>query len=460
MSNRRSHLFNISPTPVSNIGFRAHNLWPVTEPATYSQHGGVIPPGYTLTISTNSSVPVGSTVYYTTDGTDPRVWGGTPGPTAQSYVTTTPLNTFNLAVPGTLFTTVNTRVKNLTTGEWSALTEATFQFASVPATASNLVVNQIMYNPPDLTPAEITAGFTDKDEFEYLELMAIGPDPVSLDNVKVVAGVSFDFGTTTTSSPVRAISSGGTVLIVKNKIAFRQRYGNSLDSKIAGEYLGNLSNSGEQLWITGPDGADVDTAADTIKNFSYYDNSNPGWPAAADGHGSALVLVNPSSNPDHSLPASWSSTMQWGGTPANFAPPVTFAIWLDGHFNSTELLDPLVTGPIADPDGDGLTNLIEFAIGTVPNDPGSGNVSALPSYAVTQGPDTLDHLTASFTVSTQALGSLTIVGEAADNLNNWAPIDTLPPVVNSNGTTTLNFRDATEWKSSDRRFVRVRVTAP
>ena len=92
--------------------------------------------------------------------------------------------------------------------------------------------------------------------------------------------------------------------------------------------------------------------------------------------------------------------MQWGGTPANLAPPATFAIWLDGHFNSTELLDPLITGPIADPDGDGLMNLIEFAVGTVPNDPGSGNVSALPTYTVTPGPDTLDHLNASFTVST------------------------------------------------------------
>ena len=85
--NRRSHLFNATPTPASSISFRTHGLWPVTEPVTFAQHGGVVAAGYSLAISTNATAPAGSTVYYTTDGTDPRDWGGTAALSAQSVVT-------------------------------------------------------------------------------------------------------------------------------------------------------------------------------------------------------------------------------------------------------------------------------------------------------------------------------------------------------------------------------------
>src|SRR4029079_8214882 len=43
-----------------------------------------------------------------------------------------------------------------------------------PASATNLVVTEIMYHPGVLTPAEVTAGFTDPEQFEYLEVMNIG----------------------------------------------------------------------------------------------------------------------------------------------------------------------------------------------------------------------------------------------------------------------------------------------
>ena len=451
MSSRRSHLFNQSPTPASNIGFRAHNLWPATEPATYSQHGGVVPAGYFLTISTNGTVPSGSTVHYTTDGTDPREWGGAVAPGARTYTGPFPL-------PDSLFTTVMTRVRNGASGEWSALTEATFQLAAVPATAANLVVSQIMYNPPDATAAEIVAGFPDKEDFEYLELRAIGPDPVSMDGVKIISGVSFDFGTTTEQSPLRAIASGDTVLLVANRMAFRQRYGSGLDVRIAGQYFGSISNSGERIWITGPDGGDADATADTIKDFVYDDEEPLGWPEAADGRGSALLLVDPAANPNHNLPASWTATLQWAGTPGAIVIPVTFTNWLTGHFNAAELADPAISGATADPDGDGLCNLVEFALGTMPDKAASGKLVALPTYSVAPGPDARDHLFASFTVSTQTLTSLTITAEAGGDLGTWTPLFALPPITNADGTTTLRFRDQTVWRSVPNRYARVRLS--
>ncbi|MBC8009519.1 MAG: putative Ig domain-containing protein [Burkholderiales bacterium] len=48
------------------------------------------------------------------------------------------------------------------------------------------------------------------------------------------------------------------------------------------------------------------------------------------------------------------------------------ADWEEENFSPEELLDPDVSGPTADPDLDGVTNLYEFAFGTDPNDIGSG----------------------------------------------------------------------------------------
>lgn len=61
---------------------RARNLYPLTDPPVFAQHGGIVPDQFDLTIN----APEG-TIYYTLDGTDPRVPGGGINPAAGSLAT-------------------------------------------------------------------------------------------------------------------------------------------------------------------------------------------------------------------------------------------------------------------------------------------------------------------------------------------------------------------------------------
>ncbi|MDB4492805.1 50S ribosome-binding GTPase, partial [Akkermansiaceae bacterium] len=71
---RRRYLFG----PVRQ-DFRDNNLWPEIAPPTFSQFGGTVSGGYPLLITNDDTK-----LYYTTDGSDPRMLGGTPNPNAIS----------------------------------------------------------------------------------------------------------------------------------------------------------------------------------------------------------------------------------------------------------------------------------------------------------------------------------------------------------------------------------------
>ncbi|MGI9244596.1 MAG: chitobiase/beta-hexosaminidase C-terminal domain-containing protein, partial [Verrucomicrobiales bacterium] len=69
---RRDYLFG-----PNRESFRDHELWPVVTPPELSQFGGDVSAGYALNITNE----IGD-IYYTTDGSDPRLPGGEPNPNA------------------------------------------------------------------------------------------------------------------------------------------------------------------------------------------------------------------------------------------------------------------------------------------------------------------------------------------------------------------------------------------
>jgi hypothetical protein len=106
--------------------FRNYGLYPNINPPTFNQNGGPVSVGFNLTMTN----PNGSgTIYYTLDGADPRLPGGS--------VNTAHAVSYTKAVTLNKTTCVKARVKSTTT--WSALNEAIF---AVGPLATTLLLTQ------------------------------------------------------------------------------------------------------------------------------------------------------------------------------------------------------------------------------------------------------------------------------------------------------------------------------
>ena len=83
------------------------------------------------------------------------------------------------------------RVKN--NNEWSALNEAEFIVDAQSASAQNLSISEIHYRPLAPTLEEIEAGYNDRSDFEFIELVNISSRPVDLGYIEFSGGIEFDF---------------------------------------------------------------------------------------------------------------------------------------------------------------------------------------------------------------------------------------------------------------------------
>jgi VCBS repeat-containing protein len=291
-----------------------------------TQYGGVITPGSQLTMSSTAA----GTYYFTQDGSDPRLAGGDVSPGAVAYSSSVPL-------PQT--THIMARLLQAD-GSWGPLSHATFSTA-VPADATNLRIAELNYHPSDTTPAEEAAGFTDADEFEFIELLNIGNQRIDLSNVRFeqtvngsdVQGLQFDFATST----IRELGPGERLVVVENWEAFERRYGSGLP--VAGVWSGGLSNAQERLVLKAGD--------QVIGDFVYLDD----WHPTTDGEGYSLQAVNETGSPDNwGTAAAWKPSSRLGGSPgtADSSGPIPGDSNGDGIFNSSDLVAVFQAGKYED----------------------------------------------------------------------------------------------------------------
>ncbi len=242
--------------------------------------------------------------------------------------------------------------------------QVTSTFTVFPAGPGDLVISEIMYHPALPTAAEIAAGFNEDNDFEFIEFYNISGQTLDLSGLTLGAGVSFDFGTAGSS----ILAPGGRVLVVEDEDAFHFRYGTR--NGVLGKWSGKLDNAGERLTL-------VSSSQGTVLDFTYSDD--PPWPAEADGDGHSLVLVAPETNPPHSSHWYWRAGNPIHGEP--LAPKTPgYRDWTHEQFGPVDFLNPAVAGPSADPDSDGVANLLEYALAQ--GDPLSGNAPLAPRFAL------------------------------------------------------------------------------
>lgn len=306
----------------------------------------------TLIVSIDNPNGAG-TIYYTTDGTDPRQPGsgsaaffsGDVNSTAQSY-----------SQPVSLESDTVLKSRILLDGTWSALNEVTFDVqtsGAVPATSANLALSEIHYHPTDPTPEETAAGFLDDGLFEFFEVLNISEQTLSLEGITVADGVDMVL----LSEDVLTLAPGERALFVSNVEAFTFRYGEGLP--IAGVFTNDtaLSNGGEQLRLNAADGSAIFDVT--------YDDKTP-WPVASDGDGPSMVLIQPGVR-DAATAIDWRASDQPGGTPGTAPVYRSYVSWINDYISSDIPDFESKRLPESDPDSDGMTNLEELLLGTDPN---------------------------------------------------------------------------------------------
>ncbi len=131
---------------------------------------------------------------------------------------------------------------------------------------SSIVINEIMYHPPNDLEAE-----------EYVELYNSGGIPVDLSNWKFTKGIRYTFPEGTTIKP------DSYLVVCRSMNGFRAAYGRG--GKVLGDFAGRLSNGGERVTLS-------DSLGNIMDSVKYNDRSP--WPVGADGYSASLERICPS----------------------------------------------------------------------------------------------------------------------------------------------------------------------
>jgi hypothetical protein len=271
----------------------------------FSQYGGEIAAGFDLTLSKPAGSPGAATIYYTTDGSDPRSATGGLGATALPY--TGPINMDSS-------TQIRARIffdSAGTANDWSPLVDKTFL---VPELYPVRIV-ELNYNPG------AQPGLADEQELEFFELLNTGSQTVSLDGVQISGFASSPYAFASGLN----LAPGARIVVAKNPASFQAYYGTTASVAPDGYGTQNLSNGGERVILLGP-------AGETLQDFTYDDAG--AWPTAPDGGGRTLEIIDPLG--DATSGGNWRASFFAGGSPGSEGLAPTTAA---GDFNADGTAD-------------------------------------------------------------------------------------------------------------------------
>jgi autotransporter-associated beta strand protein len=133
-----------------------------------------------------------------------------------------------------------------------------------------------------------------------------------------------------------------------------------------------------------------------------------------------------------------------------------FSSWEANYFSSAGLANATVSGASANPTGDGVCNLLDYAFGLSPaifNGP-----SVLPEVQLQNGQLSLTY------VRNKSASDLTFTVEVSGDMKTWSSgttYTTAPTILGDNGfLQTIQVTDLTLATRNSRRFIRLKVTGP
>ncbi|MEY2409869.1 MAG: hypothetical protein QOF48_2539 [Verrucomicrobiota bacterium] len=227
-----------------------------------------------------------------------------------------------------------------------------------------VVINEIMYHPQSENPLD-----------EFIELYNRGGVPVDLSGWRFVGGVAFTFPNGT------LLGAGSYIVVVPDVAAFRVQH--PLVNNVAGGWIGQLSNTGEQIELQNAQG-------DTVNLVRYADSGDwavrtrlpdplrnlPGWEWVAlhDGGGRSVELINPAV--DNNSGQNWAPSNPSGGTPgapnsvrqANIAPLILDTLHFPAVPKSTDAIT--ITARLVDEQTNGLLATLYFRNASTTTPPG------------------------------------------------------------------------------------------
>ena len=204
-----------------------------------------------------------------------------------------------------------------------------------------VVISEIMYHPPVA-------------DAEYLELANITTNAVTLFDTntatpwQMAQGVTHVFPT----NPPLTLAAGEKILLVRNSATFAANYTSAGGHARFSVGFRRLDNNGETLEIAKP--GDVNNLGERqyirVDRVDYSDSAP--WPTGPDGGGSSLTRINERAYGNDF--ANWADST---ATPGQTG----FQQWVAGQsFPAGQ------GGPNDDPDGDGIRNAFEYALGSNP----------------------------------------------------------------------------------------------
>ncbi|MBN1676273.1 MAG: CotH kinase family protein [Kiritimatiellae bacterium] len=205
-----------------NTCFQSHPILPSLLPPRLSRESGEIRSGFQFSLRNPNA---DGTVFFTTDGTDPRAQDGAPADSAKVY-----------SRPIVLSMTSHVRARVCrSTGTWSPLCQATYD---VPDQHRDLRITELMCHPP--------AG----KKCEFIQLKNTASTPRGLSGM-FFTRIRYAF------PPGAQIEPGQMLVLSADAQAFQREYG----FVPFGEYRARLRNAGEPIVLKSVAGASVAIAS-------------------------------------------------------------------------------------------------------------------------------------------------------------------------------------------------------